>query len=133
MKTSRTLLVSEIVNFTNREMYTYGTSGELVKLRPSGLIKAGRPMVSPEEGAYYALDIDRATEFIASFPCYAGKIIIPIYYGKGKLARKLYNFVMPCGTKVKLVTDGVGYPGSIITENNSPNRDPRFIGVFAQT
>ncbi len=117
MKTSnRTLLVSEIVNLTEREMWTYGTSGELVRLRPT--LKKGERLSSPREGTYYIVDANCASNMIAQYPCYAGKVIIPIFRGNGKFRQKIYYFVMPSGMNVRLITDDMGYPGSIIQERD---------------
>ncbi|MBR3168923.1 hypothetical protein IKF23_00580 [Candidatus Saccharibacteria bacterium] len=118
MKTSnRTLLVSEIVNLTEREMWTYGTSGELVRLRPT-LIKKGERLSSPREGAYYIADANYASNMIAQYPCYAGKIIVPMFIGSGKFRQKIYRFLMPSGMNVRLITDDMGHPGSIIQERD---------------
>ena len=117
---SSTLLVGKMVNLTKEEMWTYGTSGTLVNLRPHEVVvERGKRVPAPEDKTSYIMEMEDALQMVECNPEYARRIIIPIYHGRGHEGQKIYNFSTPSGMNVRLITDEMGYHGSIIRDRSS--------------
>ena len=128
MTSKRTLIVEGIVNLTDREMWVYGTSGELLRLRPMApvILRSGKLPAHPEEGIYYAVDLDSRTyRVLESNPEYVGRIAIPTYFGSGHGTERIYKFSTPSGLEIRPITNGMGESGQILIEKNGNRYDSR--------
>lgn len=115
-----TLLAGKIINLTEKKMWTYGTSGELTELKPVGVkYTKGQKLPTPADSTFYAVELNSFQKILGYNPDYNGKLIIPKFRGKGPMDEDIYYFNMPNGDmNVRLITDGMGYHGSIIVEKD---------------
>lgn len=109
-KTRKTLVVKKIINFTSREMWTYGTSGELIKLSPK------IPDAShPEPGIFYVVDDEVKESLTKKNPAFKNQILSPTFKGKGRENKNIYKFTAPLykDTDIIPITEEYGRCGFI--------------------
>ena len=122
-------MVGGIVNLTKREMWVYGTSGELIKLEPVKLRKDGR-LPFPEDERYYAIDVrDNASRILEENPEYCGRIVIPKYLGVGIHKEKIYSFTTPSGMNVLPITDGTGRNGTVVVKEDGRTKCTKTVYI----
>lgn len=108
----RTLLAGHVINLTEKEIYVYGSSGELMYLPPRKLntIRNGE-LPLPQKDTYYIAEgmeqslLSRDTEY--------KKVLVEAKYnGKGRDGRDIYK-LKHFDTEVKPISDNLGRPGEL--------------------
>lgn len=95
------LLVKKIYNFTGISMWTYGTSGALIKLLPARF----SDMYTPEEGCFYVVDEDYKKILVDRNPLFKDHFLKPVFYGTGRSEEEIYKFSYRPGINAVPITD----------------------------
>jgi len=82
----RTLLASEIKNLTKEEMWVYGTSGELIELKPTM-----SDVLHERKNTYYVLN-SPMRKYMESDKRVRKHLAVPVYIGEGPSGEPIYKF-----------------------------------------
>lgn len=117
VRVARTLLVSQVKNLTEREIWAYGTSGELIKIAPAEIQRSDDQLPPPEEGVYYIVDLN-SDAAIRRDGRYRSHLLLAKYMGDGVNGQAIYNLLMAANEegrmKVLPITERYGLPGEIV-------------------
>ena len=94
-------------NLTKEVIYCYGTSGEMVCLKPEPV--ADNQLVTtmtPEKDTYYIAD-DGIYKTMANTSKFRNVVLFPKYIGQSRDGKNLYHFKDVFQNDIRLVTDGV--------------------------
>lgn len=118
----RTLAVAmklEVIkNLTNKAMWTYGTSGEIIELPPAGIDVKAMDLSDLKYNTYYIADKKIKDILLGIDPQFGDHIIKPVFTGKGREGERLYRFTRPDGKAVALITEDNGKPGETLYVSN---------------
>ncbi|MBR2588958.1 hypothetical protein IKE84_01290 [Candidatus Saccharibacteria bacterium] len=116
----------KIKNFTKRDMWTYGTSGAVVKL-PSKPFDEKRCVrdIFDHKASYYVAD-GKLLKHLRKDGRYSSWILYPKYIGTSRDGDELYKFIDAAGNTVKLVTDNVRTPTSMISNKHRENLSLKY-------
>ena len=116
LKSKRTLMVSEIVNFTGQRMWVYGTSGELVLIEPRDISHISDYLQGSKKGVFYVAK-GSVLEMLRTDIRYKEKIAKPVYSGEGMHGEAIHKFYMNDDeTELVPITGGEGVVGRYIEE-----------------
>lgn len=114
MTSKRTLVVEEIKNLTDKKMWLYGTSGELLLIEPSTLAKQWfGPLPEPRHGVYYVVEGDLKEEMEYDWR-YRDKVAVAKFIGTGKDGEEIYSFSNIDGVTIIPVSDKYGTVGRVV-------------------
>ena len=106
-KKARTLNGEEIINATGEDMWCYGTSGELIKLKRVEPQTLREPGYFPNSNAYYVVD-DNMRDFLENNPKYKGKLLRATFTGRARGGEELYRCYNENDLLVQPITDRAG-------------------------
>ena len=117
-RVARTLLVGQVKNLTGKEIWAYGTSGELIKIAPAEIQRSDDgQLLPPEEGVYYIVDL-ASDAAIRRDERYRSHLLLAKYMGDGLNGQAIYNLLMAASEegrlKVTPITEMNGRPGEIV-------------------
>lgn len=134
-----TLIVDKIINLTNEQMWTYGTSGKLFELSRMNIEQVLDPNYKSGIGVYYVVNPDDEPRLLNDTR-YADKIAKPRPIGKARDGERLYRFIDMRGTLIAPITDSTGLRGGRINGNiysdneyiklNMHHRYPSYISTY---
>lgn len=115
---TRTLRIGRVVNLTNREIWVYGTSGQLLLLEPEELPRNRYgEFPPPADGTYYI--VDHSNE-VRHDKRYYGRLLQSRYIGDGRENRPIYHLILIGQgeyTKTICITDGMETPGEVLNSD----------------
>lgn len=94
-------------NLTKEVIYCYGTSGEMVCLKPEPV--ADNQLIAtmaPEKDTYYIAD-NGIYKTMSNIGKFRNVVLFPKYIGKSRDGKNLYHFKDVFKNDVRVVTDGV--------------------------
>ena len=97
----RILSVKEVINLTDQEIWTYGTSGELIK------IDGHSPHKTLDPSVYYIVSAEIEDEVLAKSNLDKSHFVEAQYIGRGRKNTPIYHLTNSAGTKIVPITEQI--------------------------
>ena len=110
--------VDDIKNLTNKSIWVYGTSGEVVEFPPSGIDVKAMDLSDLKYSIYYIVNKKIKDILLDMDPQFGDHIIKATQIGKGREGETLYHITQSEGRPVLPITERIGSPGGKLFVSN---------------
>lgn len=101
----RSLVAKEVINLTTDDIWTYGTSGMVVKLKKAKTVSPRELIFKP--GVYYIVTKEVRDAILAEHMISEDYLLEACYTGMGRGDVPIYHFFNHCGAKVIPITEQI--------------------------